>query len=163
MTTPVIILSLLIAPVALFAVVRRPTNRGSFRSAAVFGLSLVFLFTGVGHFIRTESMALMIPPRVPDRELLIYLGGVLEILAALALLVPSFRRATGLFLMAFLVAVLPLNIYAAWEQIPMGGHEWGPVYLLVRVPLQAVLFLWAYWFAVRRGGSRPLQAFPSDP
>ena len=31
----------------------------------------------------------------------------------------------------------------------MGGHAWGPSYLFVRVPVQLVIILWAYWFAVR--------------
>jgi len=33
----------------------------------------------------------------------------------------------------------------------MGGHNLGPMYLLVRVPLQLILIGWAYWFAVRSG------------
>jgi len=36
--------------------------------------------------------------------------------------------------------------------VGMGGHLWGPVYLLIRVPLQLLLIGWSYWFAV----SRPL-------
>jgi hypothetical protein len=31
----------------------------------------------------------------------------------------------------------------------MGGHTWGPVYLLIRAPLQALLVAWTWWFAVR--------------
>ena len=96
-------------------------------------------------------MAQMIPPAVPARHFLIYLTGVVEICAAVALLLPTFRRATGWFLMTLLVCLLPFNIYAAWQQVPMGGHEWGPAYLLIRIPLQVLLFAWTYWFAVRRG------------
>jgi hypothetical protein len=32
----------------------------------------------------------------------------------------------------------------------MGGHAWGPVYLLVRAPLQLAILTWAYWFTLRR-------------
>lgn len=36
----------------------------------------------------------------------------------------------------FLLLVLPSNIYAAWQRVDFGGHAAGPVYLLVRIPLQ---------------------------
>jgi hypothetical protein len=32
----------------------------------------------------------------------------------------------------------------------MGGHAWGPVYLLLRAPLQLAILLWVYWFTLRR-------------
>jgi hypothetical protein len=36
----------------------------------------------------------------------------------------------------------------------MGGHEWGPVYLLIRAPLQAIILAWIYWFTIKRTGTR---------
>lgn len=149
MVTPTILLGLLTLPLLMAVLLRR--SERSRLIAGVLGLTLVFLFTGVGHFVRTEAMAQMIPPIVPARHLLIYLTGVVEICAGVALLLPTFRRATGWFLMTLLVCLLPFNIYAAWQQVPMGGHEWGPAYLLIRIPLQVLLFAWTYWFAVRRG------------
>jgi uncharacterized membrane protein len=53
--------------------------------------------------------------------------------------------------------VFPVNVYAAVNQIPMGGHAWGPVYLLIRAPLQAILLVWVYWFTIRPGIARHLQ------
>jgi hypothetical protein len=32
----------------------------------------------------------------------------------------------------------------------MGGHAWGPAYLLVRVPLQLAVLLWVYRFVLRQ-------------
>jgi hypothetical protein len=37
----------------------------------------------------------------------------------------------------------------------MGGHEWGPVYLLIRAPLQAIIVFWVYWFTIRQPGAVP--------
>ena len=31
----------------------------------------------------------------------------------------------------------------------MGGHAWGPRYLLFRVPLQSLILAWVYWFTIR--------------
>jgi uncharacterized membrane protein len=46
---------------------------------AALGLSLLFTFTGTGHFILTEPMTQMLPPGVPERAFLIYMTGVLEV------------------------------------------------------------------------------------
>jgi hypothetical protein len=35
----------------------------------------------------------------------------------------------------------------------MGGHAWGPVYLLIRAPLQAIIVFWVYWFTIRQPGA----------
>jgi uncharacterized membrane protein len=154
MVMPLIMLSLLVLPYFLLQAVPRLRERPSLRGCL--GLTLVFCFTGVGHFLTPELMAEMIPPAIPCRLEIICVSGVVEILAGLALLPTASRVRAGWFVIAMLVLLLPANVYAAMQRVPMGGHEWGPVYLLIRVPLQAVLVAWCYWFAVRKGsaGSR---------
>jgi uncharacterized membrane protein len=80
---------------------------------------------------------------------LVYLTGLLEIALALGLALPATRRLAGLAAIAILVLFFPANVYAAFAQVGMGGHAWGPVYLLIRAPLQATLIAWTWWFAVR--------------
>lgn len=110
----------------------------------------MFVFAGVGHFARTEPMLEMLPPWVPYRIALIYLTGIVEFVLAAALLLPRFRRLAGWVCISVLVLFFPANIYAAFNQVGMGGHLWGPVYLWVRAPLQLILIGWAYWFVVRK-------------
>jgi len=31
----------------------------------------------------------------------------------------------------------------------MGGHAWGPAYLLIRAPLQLLILGWVYYFVLR--------------
>ena len=112
-------------------------------------LALVFLFTGLGHFLMTEDMAQMLPEWVPMRIGLIYATGLLEWAGAIGLLVPRTSRLAGLCLILFLVMVFPSNVYAAAHEVAMGGHDAGLKYLLVRAPFQALLIWWAWWFAVR--------------
>ena len=111
----------------------------------------VFLFTGIGHFLQSEPMSAMIPLQVPKplRLPIIYVSGVFEIAAAIAVLVPSWSRDVGILLCLFLVGVLPANIDAAIRRVPFGGHGAGSSYLLVRVPLQILLLFWIYWFEIR--------------
>ena len=92
----------------------------------------------------------MLPSGVPMRVPLIYLTGIFELLAALAILIPPLSRYVGLVLGVFLLLILPSNVYATFQRVDFGGHGAGPVYLLVRVPLQLLLIGWVYWFAVRQ-------------
>ena len=69
-----------------------------------------------------------------------------------------------LMLLLFLV----VNIYAAVSHFGMGGHQWGPVYLLNRVPLPAILVGGTWWFAVRPAVTKPVAfscraILPIDP
>lgn len=143
MTTPIIILALLLAPWALFSFLGRP------RTGGVIGLALSFLFFAVGHFALTDSMVAMLPPFVPFRAPLVYATGALEIGLAAGLLFPFSRRFAGLGCAAALVLFFPANIYAATNYVGSGGHQWGPVYLLIRGPLQALLLWWTWFFAIR--------------
>jgi uncharacterized membrane protein len=139
-TTPLIMLALMVGPW-----LGRRTQ-----AAGVLGLVLLFAFTASGHFLQTEVMAEMLPPWVPARVALVYATGVLELAIAIALLLPDTRRAAGWMAAAVLVLFFPANIYAAMNHVPMGGHAWGPVYLLVRAPLQLAILMWVYWFTIRR-------------
>jgi uncharacterized membrane protein len=87
-----------------------------------------------------------VAPRRRYRVALIYLTGVLEFALAALLLLPRFRRAAAWACIVVLILFFPANIYAALERVGMGGHLWGPVYLLIRAPLQLILIGWALIF-----------------
>lgn len=150
MITPIVLLILLTAPYLVARLLASSGRRGPDpKAAAAIGLGLVFLFTASGHFIQTEPMAQMLPAWVPGRTPLVYLTGVLEIAIAIGCFIPRHRHLAGLSAVAVLILFFPANIYAALHQVPMGGHAWGPVYLLVRAPLQGILVVWAWWFTLR--------------
>ncbi|HEU4508026.1 MAG TPA: DoxX family protein [Pyrinomonadaceae bacterium] len=109
------------------------------------GLTLFFLFSSLGHFVRTEPMAEMLPPSVPYRIDLIYVTGVFELFGAIGVWIPRLTRLVGLLLIIMLVGLLPANIYSALNRIDFGGHGAGPSYLLIRVPFQLFAILWTYF------------------
>lgn len=151
MTTPIIMLVLMTAPYLGVRILSTITRREfDARSAAAIGLGILFTFTGIGHFIQTEPMAQMLPPWVPERTLLVYLTGGLEFAIAVGFLVPQLRRSTGWVGAVILVLFFPVNICAANNHVPFGGHAWGPVYLLIRAPLQGIILLWVYWFTIKQ-------------
>jgi uncharacterized membrane protein len=96
MTTPLILLVLITAPYLLVSASASATKQPiDSRNAAVVGAGLLFAFTGVGHFVETESMLQMPPPWVPYRTLLVYATGLLEFAIAVGFFVPQTRRPTG--------------------------------------------------------------------
>jgi uncharacterized membrane protein len=121
-------------------------------------LAVLFLFTGLGHFVQTEPMVQMLPPWVPARTTLVWASGVVEWLLAGGLLAGRYPRVAGIAVILFLVAVFPGNVYAAVNRVDYGGHGGGPAYLLVRAPFQLLLIAWAYWFAVRAPRGRSAMA-----
>lgn len=150
MVTPIIVLSLLLFPllVAYFTCKWKGVRLDAPKYAC-FGLGLTFLFFSIGHFARTEGMVEMLPPWVPWRELLIYLTGALEAAIGAALFSPRYSRLAAITAILTLIGFFPANVYAALNGVGLGGHQWGPVYLLIRTPLQIVLVGWAYFLCLR--------------
>lgn len=146
------LLLLLVAPYLILTLAGRWIDglRMAPAARARVGLTLFFLFTALGHFIRTEEMAEMLPPSIPYRVELIYITGVLELLGAVGVWAPRLTRLTGLCLILMLVGMLPANIYSAVHRVDFGGHGAGPAYLLVRVPFQLFVIWWAYFATEQR-------------
>lgn len=156
MTTPILMLILLTAPYLVVLALNRFAGKVfNLRSAAVIGLGLLFVLTGIGHFTQAGPMTQMLPAWVPERLLLVHVTGVLEFAIALGFFIPRFRHAAGLAAIVVLILFFPANVYAAFNHVAMGGHAWGPAYLLIRAPLQIIILLWTYWFIVRT--ARPQQ------
>ncbi len=115
------------------------------RTRARVGLSLFFIFTSIGHFIKAEEMSAMLPPFVPYRIQIIYLTGVLEILGAIGVWIAPLMTLTRFCLILMLICFLPANIYSAMNHVDFGGHGEGPGYLLFRVPFQFFVVWWTYY------------------
>jgi uncharacterized membrane protein len=152
MLTPALMTLILILPYLGCRAVLRGSEQENLRTAAAAGAGLLFLFTASGHFTQTASMVQMLPSWAPARELLVYATGVLEIAIAVALFFRHSRRTGAWAAAAALVAFFPVNVYAALHHAPMGGHVWGPVYLLVRAPLQLFILWWICTMVLRPPG-----------
>lgn len=150
MTTAVIMLMLLTIPWLVWRLFTLATQRRfDGRTAAAMGLGILFLFTGLGHFVKTEAMTTMLPAFVPMKTQVVQFSGILEWAIAIALFRSCFRILAAKVAAVLLIALFPLNIYAAINHAPMGGHEWGPVYLWIRGPLQAIILGWIYFLILR--------------
>jgi uncharacterized membrane protein len=158
MTTLLALIAALVGPYVLLTLIGSVFHSVAVapRTRAKVGVSLLFLITSVGHFVRPEAMAEMLPTWVPARVLIIQVTGVLELLGAIAIWIRPVARLAGACLIVMLIGVLPSNIYAAMNYVPFGGHGAGPVYLLVRVPFQALIIGWVYVATDQRSFLRDL-------
>lgn len=151
MTTPIIVLVLLLLPAVLGHLLERSLAcEDAMRLGGVLGLSICFALFAVGHFTMTDSLVQMLPAWIPSRDDLVSTTGLLEVAIVVGLLVPQSRRIAGWAAAAALILFSPANIYAAMNAVGPGGHQWGPAYLLVRLPLQLLLLAWTYWFVLRQ-------------
>ncbi|MBB6235897.1 putative membrane protein [Pedobacter sp. AK013] len=115
-------------------------------------LSAMLLFTSLGHFMFTQGMSKMLPDFIPFRIPLIYVTGFIEIAAAIGIFVSGLRHTTGVLLILFLILTMPANIYAAMKHLnyETGNFDGkGISYLWFRVPFQALLISWTYFFVVK--------------
>lgn len=142
MLTPVLMILILVLPFLGHRALK--PQQHDRREAAAAGLGLLFLFTASGHFIQTDAMVQMLPPWVPGRQWLVYATGILEIAIAAALFTSRSRSPGAWMAAGALIVFFPANIYAALQHVPMGGHAWGPAYLLLRAPVQAFILWWTW-------------------
>ena len=103
-----------------------------------------FIFGGFNHFRDPEFYLEMMPPWIPWHLGLVYVTGVTEIVLGTLFLIPRFTRPAAWGLMALLVLIFPANLHMALH--PELFPEFGPVALWIRLPLQGVLIViaWAY-------------------
>lgn len=151
MLTPIIILFLLSSPLLIaFAYSRVNDTPLNVKKFACWGLGIAFIFFFIGHFVKTAGMVDMLPPWVPYRLALVYFTGVIELLLGIALFIPKYQTIAAKLAIVVFIAFFPANVYAAINGIGLGGHQWGPVYLLIRGPLQVILIAWTYFLCIKK-------------
>ena len=127
------------------------TRHNDFALAARIAMSLMLLFTASGHFAFPRGMTMMMPAFIPFRLALVYITGMIEILADIGLQIESLKNLTAVLLIIFFILVLPANIYAAVKHIDyqkVGNNGKGLYYLWFRIPLQILFIIWT-WMSTR--------------
>ena len=87
-------------------------------------LAVMFFLTASAHWGRRRpDLIRMVPPAFPRPDLLVTTTGVLEILGAIGLLLPSTARASSICLILLLVALFPANVRAARQHLTIAGKH----------------------------------------
>ena len=142
-----IALFIVLSTLASFHIVVPPGWWTSLRLA----LSGMFLLTASAHWgKRRPDLIQMVPPVLSRPDLLVTATGILEILGAIGLLIPSVARYAALGLSLLLIGVFPANVHAARRHLAIAGRRVPD--LLPRTLLQIVFFVATV--AVFLGGDR---------
>ena len=106
------LLALLAVTAAAWALGR---GRGlPFATALRAGLAAMFVLTGVSHFVgMRDQLIAMVPPALPEPELIVTVTGLLELAGAVGLFVPGLARWAAAGLALLLLVMFPANVYAA--------------------------------------------------
>jgi uncharacterized membrane protein len=109
-------------------------------------LAISIMIVGITHFTHPDQYARIVPPQLPYPIGLVYISGVFEILGGIGLMIPYVSVAAAWGLIALFVAVFPANINQAINSIPIDGIPHSPIGYWLRLPFQAVLIAWAWWY-----------------
>ena len=109
-------------------------------------LGLFMILAGTMHFIQPESFTRIVPSYLPWPIALVYVSGFFEICGGLGLQIPRLRKLAAWGLVVLFFAVFPANINMAVHQISFGTTATPEFFLWLRLPLQLVLIIWAWWY-----------------
>ena len=109
-------------------------------------LILLYVGAGVNHFWHPDFYYAIIPPYLPNPYLINIAAGTSEIILGILLIFSATRKVAVYLIIAMLVAFIPVHIY----MIQKGGcmNKVVCIPLLeawLRLALQPVLILWAWW------------------
>ena len=149
MKTLIVLLTSFLIATLLHKIFKKEYNIGL---SARIAMSVMLLFTAMGHFLFTKGMAMMLPKFIPFKETIIYLTGLFEIGLAIGLLLPKYKELSGWALIFFLLLIVPSNIYASlnnvnYQTATLDGN--GVNYLYFRIPLQILFIIWTYLSTIR--------------
>ncbi|WP_406682798.1 hypothetical protein N1F78_08845 [Seonamhaeicola sp. MEBiC1930] len=147
---PLIVL-LVIFTITLFTLKFKQGTYNIALSARI-GMSVMLLFTALGHFMFTNGMVMMVPEFIPFKKEMVYFTAIIEILGAFALHIPPLRTITAWLLILFFILLLSANINASIKSInyQKGTYDGnGLFYLWFRIPLQILFIIWVYMSSIK--------------
>ena len=115
-------------------------------------MAVMLIVTGISHFTNTAEMVAITPDFVPAKRGMVYFTGVCELAAVIGLLWNRTAWLASVLLIVFFVLVLPANIAGSLKSVQFAGMEYGPLYLLFRIPLQIFFIWWVWYFGIKRAG-----------
>jgi uncharacterized membrane protein len=130
-----------------------------FKTLSRYVFAIFFVSAGFLHFAIPDFYLKIMPPYIPLHLEVVYFSGVAEILLGAMLMFSDLQRVAGWGLILLLIAVFPANIYAYQHQEVLPG---SPLLHLLRLPLQGLLILWAYWYT-RPDRLPSVQPVPAEP
>ena len=107
-------------------------------------MAFLYLIAGLNHLINPKIYLKIIPRYLPKPKLLNGLSGLAEIILGIALCIPMLSKFAAWGIIALLIAIFPANLYMVTDK--KAGMGLPKIILLLRLPLQIALIIWAYYY-----------------
>jgi uncharacterized membrane protein len=146
MTALLVLAAAVLGPILATALwsLLRPSTPFRARTVCKLYLTLLFGFFGLyAHLMHPHLVVELIPPFFPLRTFLSVASGVVELAFAVLIWTPL-ARPTSWAVIVYLALVLPFNIYGWTVPTNVPSYANAPLYLWLRVPMQAVFIAFAY-------------------
>ena len=119
------------------------------KSILLYVMAAFYVFAGYSHLANPAFFLAIMPPDLPEPELLNVVSGLAEIVLGVFLLDRRTRPFAAWGVIALLIAVFPANLYAAMANVGPEGPGTGPgLANWIRLPFQVPLIAWAWWYTL---------------
>lgn len=119
-------------------------------------LAIGMVVVGALHFSHPGGFEKIVPDFLPYHLAFVYTSGFLEVLGGVGLLIPGVSRYAAWLLVVLYIAVFPANLYQAVNNIKVAALPHDPPLIWLRLPFQAFLVAWAWWFTKEESNNRQL-------
>ena len=104
-------------------------------------MATIYILAGLNHFRNPKMYVRIIPPFFANPKLINILSGVSEVLLGILLCFPTTSHFAAIGIVVLLIAIFPANVFMYVNE--MAGFGLPKWLLLLRLPLQILLILWA--------------------
>tara|TARA_B100000902_G_scaffold226130_1_gene214693 strand:- start:1135 stop:1584 length:450 start_codon:yes stop_codon:yes gene_type:complete len=124
------------------------------KKITVFIMSVLYITVGIKHFTQTDFFINIVPPFITQKEIAVYLSGVIEIIMGILLLFNKTRKIGSWGIMFLLISVFPANIYLYISEVARDALQISKSQALIRLPFQIPLIIIAYWHSQKFSSKR---------
>ena len=124
------------------------------KTALKYLLALFFVLAGANHFRDPYFYTHIMPDYLPAHTFLVYLSGVTEIAAGAMLAIPPLSRWGAWFIIAHLAAFFSVHFWMIQEKERYVTDDVTIELLWLRIVVQALFIVWAYWFTIKSGAGK---------
>ena len=107
-------------------------------------MAAMYFLAGLNHFRNPKMYIKIIPKFFSNPSILNKISGASEIILAIGLCIPMLTHYAAIGIILLLIAIFPANFYMLLnKKASFGLPKW---LLMLRIPLQFILILWAYYY-----------------
>lgn len=107
-------------------------------------LGIIFILAGMNHFRKPKLYERVIPPYIPAHSTVVMLSGIAEMVLGFMLMNKNTQEPAAWGIIIALILFIPVHIYMLQnEKATLKLPKW---LLILRIPLQFGIMLWAYLY-----------------